>query len=1206
MDEGTQISSEKKVAVLVLRENREEVLRRWMQKIALLARDRKAQQVLEEPALREDAEEFLSLLISRLEGKVGEADMVAFHRLVLHGRSYEVRLADITYVLLELKSVGKQIIFEKLHDELQAFRVSRALEEAIEGVLRKGAELYELTSEVDYQAAEKRLKEIFAAWDIEAALADAETPGDVCRIAGEMLRDMWGLLACRWRLYPPGDQPPRDFLEGESAPVPVVKEKAQYLTEAEVKAGSAVSVLERVRRRRDSFLSVDVSQDERVVDAPELIDAGVQRFACLPLVARGDVIGVLLMMGGADCELAGPQMRKLKGQTSVVAVALDRTGHLELSHRRLSEAEVIARIGRSLLELPTREALLEGVVEALRDFRDYFDVALFWVDHQVGECVLAAEQGRERSYSGKGYRQKVGEGFIGVCAETGETIRSTDLENDPRRLIAFDEEYRARSELVVPVRRADEVIGVMHFLSDREDDFPESEIVALENVAPHIGIALQNARMIDQRKQDRYEIERAHRQLANIIRSTAVGITSADTRGIYTHWSPSCEAMLGYSAEEVIDQKTAADFSAEPYDLEATLRECLQRGRVSWERQWMRKDGTPRMIRETRVPMEDENGHHIGFTSYLVDVTEQKQAEEQLRRERDMLQLVVDAMGAGLALFDRDLRLRWANSTLMQWFQLGPDAVGKRCHDIYLCGREEEDLCPAMMAAVEGQPQTRIHEFTDSSGVWHCYEQVFTPLQHGETRLIVLTQDITEQRRQTEEMRLISRLTEKVETSLDIDRVLHVVLTSVTAGHAIGFNRAFVFMLDDEGERLEGKAAVGPVSQEDARRIWDSLERMEQSIDDLMDVPEPGESDRKLTEKLSAIRIPMSQTQNTLVRTLNRRTTAHVGDARSDAQLPSRLTRALELEEFVCVPLAVQDEPLGVLLADNKYSRASMERSQVELLEMFSRQASLAIANARAYERIRNQLDELRRTRDRLIEAERMASVGRMAGHLAHEIRNPLTTIGGFAASIARKHPDESVTHRNARIIYEEVRRLERTLVNVLDYTRPLRPEKSTVDINRIVRETVDQFTQQLEEGNIRLEMSVQEDLPHIQADGEMMKQVVLNLVKNAIEAMESKEEGILSIETTCDGDHVRIDVADTGVGMAEDVRENLFSPFFTTKVAGVGLGLSVSQRIVRQHGGEMKVDSELGGGAHFTVSLAVGHPEKKGGARANGDNPSG
>ncbi|MGD2174681.1 MAG: PAS domain S-box protein, partial [Candidatus Brocadiaceae bacterium] len=865
----------------------------------------------------------------------------------------------------------------------------------------------------------------------------------------------------------------------------------------------------------------------------------------------------------------------------------------------------IARIGRSLLELPTREALLEGVVEALRDFRDYFDASLFWVDREAGECVLVAEAGRERLYRPAGYRQKIGEGFIGICAESGQTIRAVDLEEDERRLIAFEEEYRVRTELTVPIKRGEEVVGVIHLLSEREEDFPESEIAALEHVAPHLGVALLNARMIDQRARDRYEIEQAHRQLANIVRSTAVGITSVDTRGVYTHWSPSCEELLGYTAEEVVGRKTPADFAEEPYDLQAMLQECLREGRLTRERRWLRKDGTPRVIKETRVPLEEEGGRHVGFTSYLVDVTEQKRAEEQLRRERDTLQLVVDAMGAGLALFDQDLKLQWANSTLMEWFGLGPEDYGKSCHEAYLCGREADDLCPAMRAAAAGQPQTRIHEFTDRGGQWHCYEQVFTPIEYGRTRLVVLSLDITDERRQTEQMRLISKLTEKVVTSLDLDRVLHLVLTCVTAGHAIAFNRAFILLLDESKEHLKGRMAVGPVSAEDARRIWQDLEREQQTIDELAGAAEPSASDRRLADRVRSLRLPF-RGPNTLASTLRSGTAAHVGDARSDPQVGEEVRRTLELEEFVCVPLAVQDEPLGVMLADNKYSGNPIYRYQVELLEMFSRQASLAIANARAYERIREQLAELRRTRDKLIEAERMASVGRMAGHLAHEIRNPLTTIGGFASSITRRHEEGSVTHRNARIIYEEARRLERTLVNVLDYTRPLRPDKTTISLNEIVQETVHQFQPQIEESNMEAELRLQDDLPQIHADGEMVKQVVLNLVKNAVEAMEDQQEGgVLSLETARQGMYVTLTVADDGPGMPEDVLENLFSPFFTTKIGGVGLGLSVSRRIVRQHGGDIRAESGLGVGSRFTVSLAVGDAQQEG-AATDGEDSSG
>ncbi len=1183
-------------AAEVLRRHSDALLSAWLEKIRLLARERGAEHVVSSPVLRQDATEFLDLMLARLEGVRSEGDVVSFYHLILDGRRYDVRLADLTYVLLEFKAAAKRVLFTRIEDELKAFRVSRQMEDAVDGILRKSAELYELTSEADYKTAQQRLQEIFAAWELEEALTDAQTTAEVFNRVRPVLERHWPLAGLRVRFYVPESEPTSELSAGESLTVPHVEAPRQYLTEEEQTAGAGIELTELVRRRRDMFFCADTATDDRLIDAERLVQSGARSLAGCPLATRDRVVGVLLLYGSQKGVFEEADRRRLNDISGVLALAMDRVARLEMSHREMSEAEVISRIGRALLELPSRQALLEGVAEALRSFRDYFDVSLFRVDRESESCVLVAEAGRERSYRPADYRQAIGQGFIGACAQTGETIRAWDLEDDSRRLVAFEEEYLVCSELSVPIKRAQDVLGVIHVLSDRTEDFPEADIAALENVAPHIGVALQNASMIDQRRRDRFQLERAHRQLANIIRSTAVGITSSDPSGLYTHWSPSCEEMLGYTAEEVVGHKTSADFAAEPYDLQESLQRCVREGRTTTERSVLRKDGTSRVIRETRVPLEDEQGHHIGFTSYLVDVTEQKHAEERLRRERDTLDLVVRAMGAGLAMFDHQLRLQWANDTLMEWFNFGPEDLGKGCQDVYLCGRRENETCPTLLAALSGQPRSRVHEYTDEAGVWRCFQQVFTPIEHGDNRLIALTFDITEQRRQTEQLRLITKLTEKIETSLDLERVMHVVLTCVTAGHAIGFNRAFLWLLNEEETVLEGKMAVGPVSSSDAHRIWDDLDQKDQTIDELLDSAVFSDSDRRLTRMVSDMAIPMSQAENTLASTLRSHTSAHVGDARSDPNMDAEMVQRLNLAEFACVPLAVRDEPIGVMLADNKYSGLPIDQYQVELLEMFARQASLAISNARAYERIRQQLEELETTRDKLIEAERMASVGRMASHLAHEIRNPLTAIGGFARSIAREHKAESRTHRNAEIIYEEVCRLERTLVNVLDYTRPLRPEKQPVQINEIVRETIGQFDVQFQETEVELQMSLEEDLPEVMADGQMVKQVIINLVKNGIEAMEETAGGRLTVSTGRTGDgQVHIRVRDTGVGMTPDVLDELFSPFFTTKIGGIGLGLSVSARIVRQHGGSIEVESEPGEGSEFTVRLAVGKPQHAG-----------
>jgi hypothetical protein len=173
-----EIARQRRRAAEVLRGDRAEVLRRWMGKLRLLAREKGADQVASGQAVRRDAGEFLDLLLASLEGTADDADFVAFYHLILEGRQYDLRLADLAYALLELKWVAKQLMFQRIEDELEAFRVSRQCDDLIEGVLRKTADLYELTSEADYKTGQERLQEIFGAWELEEALADAQTTAE--------------------------------------------------------------------------------------------------------------------------------------------------------------------------------------------------------------------------------------------------------------------------------------------------------------------------------------------------------------------------------------------------------------------------------------------------------------------------------------------------------------------------------------------------------------------------------------------------------------------------------------------------------------------------------------------------------------------------------------------------------------------------------------------------------------------------------------------------------------------------------------------------------------------------------------------------------------------------------------------------------------------------------------------------------------------
>ncbi|HRU04707.1 MAG TPA: ATP-binding protein, partial [Candidatus Brocadiia bacterium] len=309
-----------------------------------------------------------------------------------------------------------------------------------------------------------------------------------------------------------------------------------------------------------------------------------------------------------------------------------------------------------------------------------------------------------------------------------------------------------------------------------------------------------------------------------------------------------------------------------------------------------------------------------------------------------------------------------------------------------------------------------------------------------------------------------------------------------------------------------------------------------------------------------------------------------------DLGVSPSLRSLLWARQCVCVPLIARDDALGVIIADNAFTDHPIGEREVEMLQTFANHAGLAIAAATAYKRLEEKVAELEETRDRLVRSERLAVVGRLAAHVAHEIRNPLATIGGFSRAILRATTNAPKVERNARIILEEVERLEQILANVMNFSKPGTPVLRERDLNESVEALCSFHENVFAERHIVVHKKLDPNCPLLRFDPEQIRQVLLNLCQNAIESMPNGGE--LTITTRALADRVEVVLTDTGQGMSESVRENLFQPFFTTKVGGTGLGLSVSQKIIHDHGGEILVDSAPGAGSSFTLSLPI--PEKE------------
>jgi two-component system, sporulation sensor kinase E len=240
-------------------------------------------------------------------------------------------------------------------------------------------------------------------------------------------------------------------------------------------------------------------------------------------------------------------------------------------------------------------------------------------------------------------------------------------------------------------------------------------------------------------------------------------------------------------------------------------------------------------------------------------------------------------------------------------------------------------------------------------------------------------------------------------------------------------------------------------------------------------------------------------------------------------------------------------------------------------------------------------ITESRRTTQQTIESERLNALTLLAAGVAHEIGNPLNSLHIHLQLMERKAKELNQTakaelQQSIDIAREEVRRLDSIVTQFLRAIRPSRPRLNPENVNTIVEEAVRFFTPEIQDREMVVEQELRADLPLLQLDREQMKQVFYNVMKNSLEAM--RRHGILRIRTDLDDTYVIVSFTDTGGGMSAENLSRVFEPYFTTKPAGTGLGLLIVRRIVREHGGELSIESNEGEG--LTLAIRLPYVEKR------------
>jgi signal transduction histidine kinase len=316
-----------------------------------------------------------------------------------------------------------------------------------------------------------------------------------------------------------------------------------------------------------------------------------------------------------------------------------------------------------------------------------------------------------------------------------------------------------------------------------------------------------------------------------------------------------------------------------------------------------------------------------------------------------------------------------------------------------------------------------------------------------------------------------------------------------------------------------------------------------------------------------------------------------IEDAQSDPRVrdPEDFRRR-GIGSLLAAPLNAGAEAIGVMRLYLP-KREGFTDDEMALVESLAGQAAIAIENSRlfhdlqrAHVRLRENYEARRSTQVELVKKEKLAALGEMAALVAHEIRNPLTAVRGFAQRIVRRAENDEGTRNSAEIIVDEVDRLNKVIRDVLDFARRLEPILEEYPVNQLVQDLLTLEEEVLSERDITVEVDCAPNLPPLRMDRTQMRQVLLNLIGNARAAMPNG--GTLTLRTRREKGGQVLEVADDGTGMPKAVQEKLFTPFFTTKTHGTGLGLTVAQRIVQSHGGRITWKSAEGKGTTFTIHM--------------------
>ncbi len=639
---------------------------------------------------------------------------------------------------------------------------------------------------------------------------------------------------------------------------------------------------------------------------------------------------------------------------------------------------------------------------------------------------------------------------------------------------------------------------------------------------------------------------------------------------------------------------------------------------------------------EVCITIERTEGSGKKTYAYIRDITDKKRMERELREASKRFEKITEMGEDGILVFDEDSRIEFANQRASELLGIPKDKILGR-EFFPLIGKGDEEFLEEMVVRGEGAGEKVCIEMSVQTprGILET-EVCVAPerTENGRMRMYAYLRDITERKRFEKDL----RASEEKYRNL-FESVRHGLFISTREGNFLDCNFALLEMLgySNKEEFLKIEIAedlyVNPEDRKDFQRLVEThgfvkdlevefKKREGEKITVLLTAhakqDEEGSvigyeglnidiSDRKRMEKELKetneffMNLIESSVDGIVVTKMDgeilifNKGAENILGYRSDEVVGKMKIRDI-------YPPGVAREVMQKLRSPDYGGIGKLtsfpivhRRKDGDLVEgdlsasIIYDENGKEIASVGIFKDLRERLGmerDLQQIREALLQSEKLAAMGRLTSQIAHELNNPIYGIMNTLELLKTEIPPENKRRRILELSISETQRLAEMLRNMLSFSKPEEEARKRISLNELIEGILLMMEKQMKEANVRIITQFAPEISEIMASTNQMRQVILNMVKNAKEAM--PKGGTLTVKTEQEDQKVLIRIQDTGTGIPEEIRNKIFEAFFTTKqkVKGVGLGLSVCYGIIKDHGGEIKVDSEEGKGTTFTISL--------------------